>query len=138
MAWADQSDGLVPFFKESFGFLLLVFSEYLISCSFFFFIKWRVYIILEDGTLKPCASAGTGNTVIEAVRVLIEHGVQPKHIILLSLFSTPHGKATAHQLINKYTIENDTKVQWSQQNKGQHTPTHTGLKKNKTNLSYES
>uniref|UniRef100_A0A3Q0RER8 Uracil phosphoribosyltransferase homolog n=1 Tax=Amphilophus citrinellus TaxID=61819 RepID=A0A3Q0RER8_AMPCI len=34
----------------------------------------------------------TGNTVIEAVRVLIEHGVQPKHIILLSLFSTPHGK----------------------------------------------
>lgn len=36
-------------------------------------------------------SAGTGNTVIEAVRVLIEHRVQPKHIILLSLFSTPHG-----------------------------------------------
>ncbi|KAG8004118.1 Uracil phosphoribosyltransferase-like protein, partial [Nibea albiflora] len=34
----------------------------------------------------------TGNTVIEAVRVLIEHGVQPRHIILLSLFSTPHGK----------------------------------------------
>nr|XP_057919035.1 uracil phosphoribosyltransferase homolog [Doryrhamphus excisus] len=33
----------------------------------------------------------TGNTVIEAVRVLIEHGVQPRHIILLSLFSTPHG-----------------------------------------------
>ncbi|MEQ2161679.1 hypothetical protein GOODEAATRI_011982 [Goodea atripinnis] len=39
----------------------------------------------------------TGNTVIEAVRVLIEHGVQPKHIILLSLFSTPHGKL-AHSL----------------------------------------
>ncbi|KAL0974371.1 hypothetical protein UPYG_G00219550 [Umbra pygmaea] len=33
----------------------------------------------------------TGNTVIEAVKVLIEHGLQPKHIILLSLFSTPHG-----------------------------------------------
>ncbi|XP_041726949.1 uracil phosphoribosyltransferase homolog [Coregonus clupeaformis] len=33
----------------------------------------------------------TGNTVIEAVQVLIEHGLQPKHIILLSLFSTPHG-----------------------------------------------
>ncbi|XP_062917102.1 uracil phosphoribosyltransferase homolog isoform X2 [Mobula hypostoma] len=32
----------------------------------------------------------TGNTVIEAVKVLIEHGVQPNHIILLSLFSTPH------------------------------------------------
>lgn len=39
--------------------------------------------------------AGTGNTVIEAVRVLIEHGVQPKHIILLSLFSTPHGNTAA-------------------------------------------
>uniref|UniRef100_A0A8C6EVT2 Uracil phosphoribosyltransferase homolog n=1 Tax=Marmota marmota marmota TaxID=9994 RepID=A0A8C6EVT2_MARMA len=34
----------------------------------------------------------TGNTVIEAVKVLIEHGVQPSVIILLSLFSTPHGK----------------------------------------------
>ncbi|XP_075691831.1 uracil phosphoribosyltransferase homolog isoform X2 [Rhinoderma darwinii] len=32
----------------------------------------------------------TGNTVIEAVKVLIEHGVQPACIILLSLFSTPH------------------------------------------------
>lgn len=38
-----------------------------------------------------CVSSGTGNTVIEAVKVLIEHGVQPRHIILLSLFSTPHG-----------------------------------------------
>lgn len=35
---------------------------------------------------------GTGNTVIEAVKVLVEHGVQPSVIILLSLFSTPHGK----------------------------------------------
>jgi hypothetical protein len=35
---------------------------------------------------------GTGNTVIEAVKVLIEHGVQPSVIILLSLFSTPHGE----------------------------------------------
>lgn len=42
--------------------------------------------------LVSALSAGTGNTVIEAVRVLIEHGVQPKHIILLSLFSTPHGE----------------------------------------------
>ncbi|XP_075291389.1 uracil phosphoribosyltransferase homolog [Opisthocomus hoazin] len=33
----------------------------------------------------------TGNTVIEAVKVLVEHGVQPSIIILLSLFSTPHG-----------------------------------------------
>ncbi|XP_056654389.1 uracil phosphoribosyltransferase homolog [Monodelphis domestica] len=33
----------------------------------------------------------TGNTVIEAVKVLIEHGVQPSVIIVLSLFSTPHG-----------------------------------------------
>ena len=35
---------------------------------------------------------GTGNTVIEAVKVLVEHGVQPSVIILLSLFSTPHGE----------------------------------------------
>ncbi|XP_061203768.1 uracil phosphoribosyltransferase homolog isoform X1 [Neopsephotus bourkii] len=34
----------------------------------------------------------TGNTVIEAVKVLVEHGVQPSIIILLSLLSTPHGK----------------------------------------------
>nr|XP_035964775.1 uracil phosphoribosyltransferase homolog isoform X2 [Halichoerus grypus]XP_035964776.1 uracil phosphoribosyltransferase homolog isoform X2 [Halichoerus grypus] len=34
----------------------------------------------------------TGNTVIEAVKVLIEHGVQPSVIILLSLFSTPRGE----------------------------------------------
>ncbi|XP_055674382.1 uncharacterized protein LOC129785613 isoform X1 [Falco peregrinus] len=34
----------------------------------------------------------TGNTVIEAVKVLVEHGVQPSVIILLSLFSTPQGK----------------------------------------------
>ncbi|KAG7329043.1 hypothetical protein KOW79_007217 [Hemibagrus wyckioides] len=33
----------------------------------------------------------SGNAVIEAVRVLIDHAVQPSHIILLSLFSTPHG-----------------------------------------------
>ncbi|XP_017574299.1 uracil phosphoribosyltransferase homolog isoform X2 [Pygocentrus nattereri] len=32
----------------------------------------------------------SGNTVVEAVRVLTDHGVQPSHIILLSLFSTPH------------------------------------------------
>lgn len=36
--------------------------------------------------------SGTGNTVIEAVKVLIEHGVQPSVIILLSLFSTPRGE----------------------------------------------
>ncbi|KAK2527371.1 hypothetical protein Q9233_007903 [Columba guinea] len=35
----------------------------------------------------------TGNTVIEAVKVLVEHGVQPSVIILLSLFSTPHGES---------------------------------------------
>ena len=35
---------------------------------------------------------GTGNTVIEAVKVLIEHGVKTSVIILLSLFSTPHGE----------------------------------------------
>lgn len=42
-----------------------------------------------------CVCSGTGNTVIEAVKVLIEHGVQPRHIILLSLFSTPHGRTDA-------------------------------------------
>uniref|UniRef100_A0A3P8ZMR0 Uracil phosphoribosyltransferase homolog n=1 Tax=Esox lucius TaxID=8010 RepID=A0A3P8ZMR0_ESOLU len=42
----------------------------------------------------------TGNTVIEAVRVLTEHGLQPKHIILLSLFSTPHG---THHLYNTHS-----------------------------------
>lgn len=41
----------------------------------------------------------TGNTVIEAVKVLIEHGVQPNHIILLSLFSTPHG---ARSIIHEF------------------------------------
>lgn len=45
-----------------------------------------------EANLICSVSAGTGNTVIEAVRVLKEHRVQPKHIILLSLFSTPHGK----------------------------------------------
>lgn len=35
---------------------------------------------------------GSGNAVIEAVRVLTDHGVQTSHIILLSLFSTPNGK----------------------------------------------
>ncbi|XP_078810417.1 uracil phosphoribosyltransferase homolog isoform X2 [Oryzias latipes] len=46
----------------------------------------------------------TGNTVIEAVRVLIEHGVQPKHIILLSLFSTPHGAKSIIQEFPDITI----------------------------------
>ncbi len=45
------------------------------------------------GTIHCCVvCSGTGNTVIEAVRVLNEHGLQAKHIILLSLFSTPHGE----------------------------------------------
>ncbi|XP_068570669.1 uracil phosphoribosyltransferase homolog isoform X1 [Cebidichthys violaceus] len=46
----------------------------------------------------------TGNTVIEAVRVLIEHGVQPRHIILLSLFSTPHGAKSIIQEFPDITI----------------------------------
>ncbi|XP_054882806.1 uracil phosphoribosyltransferase homolog [Poeciliopsis prolifica] len=46
----------------------------------------------------------TGNTVIEAVRVLIEHGVQPKHIILLSLFSTPLGAKSIIQEFPDITI----------------------------------
>lgn len=42
--------------------------------------------------ISPFPLPGTGNTVIEAVKVLVEHGVQPSVIILLSLFSTPHGE----------------------------------------------
>uniref|UniRef100_A0A4W5PBJ5 Uracil phosphoribosyltransferase (FUR1) homolog (S. cerevisiae) n=1 Tax=Hucho hucho TaxID=62062 RepID=A0A4W5PBJ5_9TELE len=42
----------------------------------------------------------TGNTVIEAVRVLTEHGLRAKHI-LLSLFSTPHG--TCKSIIQEFT-----------------------------------
>ncbi|KAM4665220.1 uracil phosphoribosyltransferase homolog [Discoglossus pictus] len=46
----------------------------------------------------------TGNTVIEAVKVLIEHGVQPACIILLSLFSTPHGAVSIIQEFPDITI----------------------------------
>ncbi|XP_012675079.2 uracil phosphoribosyltransferase homolog [Clupea harengus] len=46
----------------------------------------------------------TGNTVIEAVRVLREHGLQAKHIILLSLFSTPHGAKSIIQEFPDITI----------------------------------
>ncbi|KAM8800204.1 uracil phosphoribosyltransferase homolog [Eudromia elegans] len=46
----------------------------------------------------------TGNTVIEAVKVLIEHGVQPNVIILLSLFSTPHGAKSIIQEFPEITI----------------------------------
>ncbi|NXQ62458.1 UPP phosphoribosyltransferase, partial [Anthoscopus minutus] len=47
---------------------------------------------------------GTGNTVIEAVKVLVEHGVQPSVIILLSLFSTPHGAKSIIQEFPEITI----------------------------------
>ncbi|XP_028839711.1 uracil phosphoribosyltransferase homolog [Denticeps clupeoides] len=46
----------------------------------------------------------TGNTVIEAVRVLREHGLLAKHIILLSLFSTPHGARSIVQEFPDITI----------------------------------
>ncbi|XP_036435922.1 uracil phosphoribosyltransferase homolog [Colossoma macropomum] len=46
----------------------------------------------------------TGNTVIEAVRVLTEHGLQAKHIILLSLFSTPHGARSIIEEFPEITI----------------------------------
>ncbi|XP_077002213.1 uracil phosphoribosyltransferase homolog isoform X2 [Tamandua tetradactyla] len=46
----------------------------------------------------------TGNTVIEAIKVLIEHGVQPNVIILLSLFSTPHGAKSIIQEFPEITI----------------------------------
>lgn len=47
--------------------------------------EWKNTVKISDLPLL-----GTGNTVIEAVKVLVEHGVQPSVIILLSLFSTPH------------------------------------------------
>ncbi|NXB44091.1 UPP phosphoribosyltransferase, partial [Leucopsar rothschildi] len=50
------------------------------------------------------ALSGTGNTVIEAVKVLVEHGVQPSVIILLSLFSTPHGAKSIIQEFPEITI----------------------------------
>ncbi|NXP36919.1 UPP phosphoribosyltransferase, partial [Leiothrix lutea] len=50
------------------------------------------------------ALPGTGNTVIEAVKVLVEHGVQPSVIILLSLFSTPHGAKSIIQEFPEITI----------------------------------
>lgn len=53
--------------------------------------------------MSVCVSSGTGNTVIEAVKVLIEHGVQPRHIILLSLFSTPHGNTTPPTAHSQFT-----------------------------------
>ncbi|XP_006901831.1 PREDICTED: uracil phosphoribosyltransferase homolog [Elephantulus edwardii] len=46
----------------------------------------------------------TGNTVIEAVKVLLEHGVQPSVIIVLSLFSTPHGAKSIIQEFPEITI----------------------------------
>lgn len=46
----------------------------------------------------------TGNTVIEAVKVLIEHGVPTKHIFLLSLFSTPHGAKSIIQEFPDITV----------------------------------
>lgn len=33
----------------------------------------------------------TGNTIVKATKVLLEHGVQPENIILLNLFCTPKG-----------------------------------------------
>ncbi|XP_047013020.1 uracil phosphoribosyltransferase homolog isoform X2 [Ictalurus punctatus] len=46
----------------------------------------------------------SGNAVVEAVRVLIDHGVQASRIILLSLFSTPHGVTSIVQEFPEITI----------------------------------
>ncbi|NXM56398.1 UPP phosphoribosyltransferase, partial [Illadopsis cleaveri] len=54
--------------------------------------------------LTLCPTLCTGNTVIEAVKVLVEHGVQPSVIILLSLFSTPHGAKSIIQEFPEITI----------------------------------
>ncbi|NWR43645.1 UPP phosphoribosyltransferase, partial [Regulus satrapa] len=63
--------------------------------------------ITQGKTPEPCplfSLSGTGNTVIEAVKVLVEHGVQPSVIILLSLFSTPHGAKSIIQEFPEITI----------------------------------
>ncbi|XP_038436391.1 uracil phosphoribosyltransferase homolog [Canis lupus familiaris] len=60
-------------------------------------IYWRKVLLMY-----PILS--TGNTVIEAVKVLIKHGVQPSVIILLSLFSTPHGAKSIIQKFPEITI----------------------------------
>jgi len=71
-------------------------------CCNYYRQRWQLSrgkdsIISQSHTIKVKISLfphlGTGNTVIEAVKVLVEHGVQPSIIILLSLFSTPHGKS---------------------------------------------
>lgn len=46
----------------------------------------------------------TRNTVIETVKVLIEHRVLPSIIILLALFFTPHGTKSINQEIPEITI----------------------------------
>uniref|UniRef100_UPI00358EB7BE uracil phosphoribosyltransferase homolog n=1 Tax=Myxine glutinosa TaxID=7769 RepID=UPI00358EB7BE len=46
----------------------------------------------------------TGNTVIEAIKVLVEHGVSTNHIILLSLFSTPHGMKSIIEEFPDFTV----------------------------------
>lgn len=47
---------------------------------------------------------GTRNIVIEAVKVLIEHGALPSTIILLGQFSTPHGAKPIIQEFPEITI----------------------------------
>uniref|UniRef100_A0A672U1N3 Phosphoribosyltransferase domain-containing protein n=1 Tax=Strigops habroptila TaxID=2489341 RepID=A0A672U1N3_STRHB len=58
--------------------------------------------IYRRKVLLMCPILSTGNTVIEAVKVLVEHGVQPSVIILLSLFSTPHGKLGPLPSLERY------------------------------------
>ncbi|XP_041463522.1 uracil phosphoribosyltransferase homolog [Lytechinus pictus] len=46
----------------------------------------------------------SGNTVIQAVRVLQEHGVDDKNILLLTLFCTPHGVETVIKEFPNITV----------------------------------
>ncbi|XP_030850436.1 uracil phosphoribosyltransferase homolog isoform X1 [Strongylocentrotus purpuratus] len=46
----------------------------------------------------------SGNTVIQAVRVLQEHGVKDKNILLLTLFCTPHGVQTVIKEFPNITV----------------------------------
>lgn len=70
----------------------------LLNCLYFkeAYIHFEINVKVAN-SLGCHLISGTGNTVIEAVKVLIEHGVQPSVIILLSLFSTPHGKFSRKQ-----------------------------------------
>ena len=52
------------------------------QCLFLKMTFSKLILLLQD----------TGATIIEAVKVLAEHGVQEENIIFLNLFATPNGE----------------------------------------------